>query len=310
MEEKIGPFLYRGFGLDIRSDLALPELQAIDDTAPDLTIVRGAVNRPDPLSPAERLHAFDETETYLGVGSVGKFLIAGDRHVTCQLSPQFPDHLAGFALLGPVMASIMHLRGNLVLHGSALEVAGGAVLFLGDKGAGKSTMAGAMVAAGHALITDDVIAASTDPTGRLAVVSAYPTIKLSDTALATFGPDRFQLLPLDAKIPSKQRARIDSAAPRHERTPIVRVYILQRGAADAPARIEPLPFGAALPQLFEHSYMARYGNAPFERNGGRVRHMQQTSAVLNQAGVSRLTVPGSIDRLGDAIALIRQDVAR
>ncbi|MET0528123.1 MAG: serine kinase, partial [Microvirga sp.] len=247
-------------------------------------------------------------ETYLGMGNVGKFLIAGDGRVTCELLPEFPEHLAGFALLGPVMATIMHHRGNLVLHGSALEVERGAVVFLGDKGAGKSTMAGAMTTAGHALITDDVIAISADEEGRSAVVNAYPTIKLSDAALETFGADGFDLLPLDAAVPAKQRARV-GVAPRLERTPIVRVYILARGAADAVPHVETLPLGEALPQLFGHSYMTRYGADPFRHDGGMVKHMRQCAALLDQAPVKRLTVPGSIARLAEAVALVEQDSA-
>lgn len=300
------PFLYRGFGTGLRSEFALPELESNTDGVVDIDIVRGVVDRPTPVGVLGRAHAFEPAETYLGMGNVGKFLISGDRHVTCELFPDFPEHLAGFALLGPVMATIMHLRGNLVLHGSALEVENGAVVFLGDKGAGKSTMAGAMTAAGHGLITDDVIAVRANESGRSAVVRAYPTIKLSDAALDSFGPDGFELLPLDANIPSKQRARVDVAS-RRERTPIVRIYILSRGAADSAAAVDTLPLGEALPQLFAHSYMTRYGADPFKHDNGMVRHMRQCAALLDQAPVKRLTVPGSIARLAEAVALVARD---
>ncbi|WP_296219234.1 hypothetical protein [uncultured Sphingomonas sp.] len=302
------PFLYRAFGAGIRSDFALPELEGNADGIVDIDIVRGTVDRPTPVGMLGRAHAFNSAETYLGMGNVGKFLISGDRRVTCELFPEFPENLAGFALLGPVMATIMHLRGNLVLHGSALEVGDGAVVFLGDKGAGKSTMAGAMTTAGHALITDDVIAVRADENGRSAVVRAYPMIKLSDAALDNFGTDGFELLPLDADIPSKQRARVN-AVPQRERTPIVRVYILARGAADAAAAVETLPLGEALPQLFAHSYMTRYSADPFKHDDGMVKHMRQCAALLDQAPVKRLTVPGSIARLAEAVALVVQDSA-
>jgi energy-coupling factor transporter ATP-binding protein EcfA2 len=302
------PFLYRGFGTGIRSEFALPELEDNADGAVDIEIVRGLVDRPAPVGVLGRAHAFDPAETYLGMSNVGKFLISGSRCVTCELFPDFPEHLAGFALLGPVMATIMHLRGNLVLHGSALEVDNGAVVFLGDKGAGKSTMAGAMTTAGHALITDDVIAVSADESGLSAVVRAYPTIKLSDAALNNLGADGFEVLPLDAKIPSKQRARV-AVAPQRERTPIIGIYILCRGAADAAPHVDMLPLGEALPQLFAHSYMTRYGVDPFKHGHGMVKHMRQCAALLDQAPVKRLTVPGSIARLTEAVALVAQDSA-
>lgn len=299
---------YVGYGLGIQSEFDLPELRNMDGRAIDLTISRGRVDRPDPPQPYGRIHAFDADETYIGIESVGKFLLKGSKEVVCQMSPLFPDGLAGFALLGPIMATIMHLRGNLILHGSALEVGGKAVVFLGDKGAGKSTMAGAMATAGHALITDDVIAVGVDGAHAPTVVSAYPTIKLSDAAIESFGAEGFELLPLDADIPSKQRARV-SAAPQRERTPIGRIYILSRGAADAPASVETLPLDKALPQLFAHSYMARYGADPFKHDNGMARHMRQCAALMDKAPVKLLTVPGALGRLGEAVAIVAEDSA-
>ncbi len=47
--------------------------------------------------------------------------------------------------------------GGLFLHGSAVAVGGRAVAFLGQSGAGKTTLAGAFAKAGHSYLTEDVI---------------------------------------------------------------------------------------------------------------------------------------------------------
>jgi len=60
-------------------------------------------------------------------------------------------------LCGPVLGFVLRLRGALALHASAVEWGPGAIAFAGPHGAGKSTIAAALGAAAHRVITDDVL---------------------------------------------------------------------------------------------------------------------------------------------------------
>lgn len=60
-------------------------------------------------------------------------------------------------LSGPILGLVLRLRGALALHASAVQIGNGAVGFVGPHGAGKSTLAAALAAAGYPLITDDVL---------------------------------------------------------------------------------------------------------------------------------------------------------
>lgn len=60
-------------------------------------------------------------------------------------------------IAGTVMSVRMILDGHLVLHASAVEVRGSALAFVGASGMGKSTLATLCCAAGHALVSDDVL---------------------------------------------------------------------------------------------------------------------------------------------------------
>jgi hypothetical protein len=62
---------------------------------------------------------------------------------------------------GGVLAAALTLRGELVLHASAVEMAGRAVAFVGPSGSGKSTLAAAACACGARLVTDDVLRVDT-----------------------------------------------------------------------------------------------------------------------------------------------------
>lgn|GEM_PF-1007130 len=59
-------------------------------------------------------------------------------------------------LLGPVFALVLRLRGIVCLHASAVCTASGAVAFLGQAHAGKSTLAASFALAGHPALSDDI----------------------------------------------------------------------------------------------------------------------------------------------------------
>jgi hypothetical protein len=69
------------------------------------------------------------------------------------------------ALPGTVVAFLLSMGGQCVLHGSAVDIGGEALAFVGVSGQGKSTMAAMFCAAGTALVTDDVLPLEFDPAG-------------------------------------------------------------------------------------------------------------------------------------------------
>jgi hypothetical protein len=75
------------------------------------------------------------------------------------------------------MAILLHQRGYMVLHASAVEVGNKAVAFLGPKGRGKSSIAATLYTRGHRLITDDVLAVRVED-GKATVLPAFPHVKL------------------------------------------------------------------------------------------------------------------------------------
>lgn len=64
------------------------------------------------------------------------------------------DDLAAYAL-GPLLALALHLRGAVLIHASAVEVGGRAILFAGQSGSGKSTTAAMLHGRGHRVLADD-----------------------------------------------------------------------------------------------------------------------------------------------------------
>jgi hypothetical protein len=160
------------YGLQIRSEIPLSGRRAPAEGTPDLEIVLGPkVAPPDGPPPGEVLAHYElnpaqwYTFARQGAGDfVMRFASAGDfivnaglrRVVVCPEAGADPALVPVFAN-GAVPAFVLMMRGDPLLHASAIDVGGRAVAFVGRSGMGKSTMATLFCAAGGRLITDDVL---------------------------------------------------------------------------------------------------------------------------------------------------------
>lgn len=86
------------------------------------------------------------------------FEVAADtRSVQAWNDPRCDREMLAIFAAGHLQAVILALRGETVLHASAVEVDDGAIAFVADSGTGKSTLAALACARGARFITDDVL---------------------------------------------------------------------------------------------------------------------------------------------------------
>jgi hypothetical protein len=295
---------YSAYGMIIHSEIELPELMAGPPAEPDVTVAFSSIERPDELQSGRSSVAFSPTRHYFHWDAVGTFLISDGCRIEVEPAPGVDDRLLAFPLLGPVMAVLLHLRRHLVLHGSAIAKGGRCIAFLGDKGAGKSTSAGAMLAAGYELLTDDVLAVGFSDTNRAAVLPAFPQIKLAADASAAIRLDGAEVRAQAHPAIDKRQHRL-SAGFSARNVPPESIYLLERGTH---ARVSRLAGGEALVALIRFSYLTRFGRSALAV-GDAGLHLKQCAALLGQCTVCRLEVPAGLDRLGEMVALVERNLA-
>ncbi|RUX93913.1 MULTISPECIES: serine kinase [unclassified Mesorhizobium] len=295
---------YRAYGLTIASEVTLPELEPGAPGAADVVIAVGAIGLPTPSPEAATDFRFEPDRQYLAWHAVGAFLISDGRRIDIEPAPGVDDTLIAFPLLGPVMALLLHRRRLLVLHASAIAVAGTSAIFMGDKGAGKSTTASAMIRAGHQLLTDDVVALNLADPSEPMIVPGFPQIKLAADAAAAISLRQADVRPQVHPAIDKMQHRLNGGF-SGETVPATRIYILERGER---ADITPLPAIAALPAIIKFSYVTRFGRAALPDDFAAT-HLRQCSWIANHVGVCRLEVPTGLDRIGEAVGLIERDLA-
>lgn len=295
---------YRAYGLTVASDVALPELQPAEPATPDILIAIGMIDMPKPSPETATIFRFEPDRQYLAWHAVGAFLISDFSRIDIEPAPGVDDALLAFPLLGPVMALLLHQRGLLVLHASAIAVAGRGAIFMGDKGAGKSTTASALIRAGHDLLTDDVVALDLANPATPMIVPGFPQIKLAADAAAAISLGQAEVRPQVHPAIEKMQHRLHGAFSGGT-VPATRIYVLERGQK---AGITPLPGIAALPAIIKFSYVTRFGRAALSGDFATL-HFRQCSAIANHVGVFRLEVPTGLDRIGEAVEVIEADLA-
>jgi hypothetical protein len=291
---------YRAYGLTLASEVELPELDEVTaQLEPDLHIVKMPVPGPVPEGRGERLCEIGPDGAYFAWESLARIRIDDWSRVAVEPGQGVSDAALAFALLGPVIATILHGRGDLILHGSAVEIADGrAVLFVGDNSAGKSTLAGAFIRAGHALVNDDVAAICTRQSGSPQIRRGFPAMKLSQPALAALDPVPGTLLPSPIANPAKHRLRVPGAgqAPLQ----LAHIFLVERGGT---ANISPLGPGERLGLAMRYSYMPKLGPAALPPLRAPA-HFRQCAAVADVTPTSLLHVPDRLEALPDTVARI------
>lgn len=293
---------YHAFGLAIRSDIELPELWPASFEQADVRIrtVPTRSDFPPPGAPGE--FVFRDDESFMLWPQAGAFRIIGNGTILVEPAPGADPALLAFPLLGPVIAVLLQARGALVLHGSALRIDDVGIGFLGDKGAGKSTTASALVAAGHRLLTDDVLAIDGWKRGKTRILPAFAQVKLSPDASAALGFDRAQCRAPVPIVLDKERYQLASGFSPSP-TPPRKFFLLKRSDR---LHIEPLEPRVRFKALLRFSYVPRFGQQAMLRHSA-ARHVSQCAAVANACEIAILHVPHALEELHRLVALMERE---
>lgn len=301
----LAPYGYRAFGLAIASDLVLPELlPAPQDpaAAPDLVIRRVDTGRAFPAPEAEGTFRFGDAASFLLYPAIGAFRIAAPSLIEVEPRPGVDPALIAFPLLGPVMALLLQMRGAFLLHGSAMADPSGkssAFAFLGDKGAGKSTTAGAFLRAGYHLLTDDIIAIERLGAGTGRIAPAFPQVKLTERASAALADAALGRRPDVPLVRDKHRFLLGEGFAARAHAP-GHFFLLARGPALA---LRPLDSKERMKAFLRFSYGTRFGSAAITP-AMAARHARACAALASEAQAAILTVPEDLSALDRVVAFV------
>ncbi|MEE4205953.1 MAG: hypothetical protein V2I39_06670 [Erythrobacter sp.] len=163
-----------------------------------------------------------------------------------------PDDLEHL-LYDHVVPRIFAEEGAVVLHASAVEIGGRLAVFLGNTGAGKSTLAASLHTAGHLLLGDDAVIVSVRE-GRFYGSAVYPTLRLFPDTIAEVLGGSVETSPM-AHYSEKLRVSLASHAHRAAGSfPLGALFFIGGGSDTPEPRAEELGPSAACMALVEQSF--------------------------------------------------------
>lgn len=292
---------YQAWGLTIASCLDLPEFLPGNGEAVDVEVGYGPVpeNLDGARSKGVRFQAAPG-RFLLTVDGVARYLTADGRKITIQKAPGAEEDAVRLFLQGSAFGALLHQRGLLPLHASAIAVNGKAILFSGMSGAGKSTLAGAFCKRGYSVLADDISVVSPGGDAIPMVLPGFPQIKLWADATRKLKEDTAGL--------RKVREELDKFGwPLAEKfcsepTPLGRIYVLRTTNTDR-FEMEEVTGQEKFNLLVRNTYRFRFT----EGLDSKPEHFSQCTVAGRHAEVRRVTRPVRGFRIEELMDLIEQD---
>ncbi|MDQ7041875.1 MAG: hypothetical protein Q9M35_13135 [Rhodothermus sp.] len=296
MNRRTWPYHYTVYGLHVCSEVPLPELKPVAATSGDVYIYR------DRLSPqaiglrriGNRLRV-TPTEALLIYDEVGLLHLREGRYMAFEVLPGVPDETLRVLILGIGLGILMHQRGHLVLHASAVAMGDRVVAFIAEKGQGKSTMAAALYARGYPLVTDDVLVLDEQPDGPPLVLPSYPQLKLWPEALRQVMQAEPDGLPRVHPAIEKRVARLSAGLDQPR--PLAALFALRSGDT---IQIRTLRGQEAFLELLMHTYT----RVLLEQTRTSARHLRQVGHLARYVPVMALERPPGLACMPDVVSAL------
>lgn len=278
---------YSCFGLDVHSEMALPELAGMGPAPgvrPRIVIRFGTIPADHAGAPGGgRFHVVGDDAFLIDVKETARYLVRGGTEIVVELySGASPLNVRLF-LLGSAFGALCHQRGLLPLHANAVVVGGRAFAFAGCTGIGKSTLAAYFQSRGYPVLCDDVCVVSFDAEGRPVAWPGLPRLKLWRDAAETFGHDSGAL---ERAIDGRDKYHVPLPPSGHcGPYPLARVYLLRNVEEGAQDKIERLSAASAVRGLMLNTYRRNFLKEMrlIDRNFHHATAMAHHTAVFSAA---------------------------
>jgi AAA domain len=275
---------YQISGLSVASEIVLPGTSLQRNTGEhDVLVRRGLL--PTHLEGATSQGpgwAFRNSTYLFEVPALARFLVSDGREIVVDVDQMGDERDASIFVLGTAFSILLHQRGHLVLHGSAVAVDGKVVVFCGPSGAGKSTLAASLMNKDYAFVNDDTCHVRFGGDGKPVVFPDGTPLKLRADAVESLSLGARK----GAAVHSSNHKFFVSPAREAQASArqLAAIYVLTEAPASGMASI-------LRPSLLESVALLRqnaYRPNLIDALNMEERYFQDTARLLSNVGVFRL----------------------
>lgn len=289
---------YRAFTLTIHSAIPLPQ-PICRGTTPDVVIKEGSIPLGFQQADTGQIWSIVDGSVLLSYQGIGRILIRNGDEILIHRTQDLEKDLLSPLIMGPAVGVVLHQRQRLALHASSAVLGGNAVAFLGGSGWGKSTLAAALCARRHKLLSDDIVALHEDPNADFVVLPGFQCLKLWPDSARDLGYGPEGLPRLNGRT-EKRLWHVDGVF-QPVSQPLRCLYVL--ATADQLKVRSILPSEAVI-EIMRHTYgpvLRQKLNAP--------THLQQSARLARRLPAFRVERPLRFSALPDLVKLIEDHAA-
>lgn len=276
-------FFYKAYGLNLKSNLAIPGLQKTTIfKQPDVHInlkypIENILKQPNWQEKFYEIDFQDGTK-YLVNKQATEFFGNWQDDETLESATTY--------LTGPILGFILSLREVTCLHASAVNIKGNAIAFTGDSNAGKSTLAAIFAKQGFPVLSDDIVAIT--PKNSLFLVQpAYPRVRLWSNSVILLYNTENALPRIAPQHPTWDKRYLDLhelGLYQSQPLPLKGIYLIgDRQNIDTAPRIEEISSTEKMVNLLANTY-ASY---EFDKKM-QIRDFQVFGEIAKKVKIKRL----------------------
>ena len=291
---------YWGFGLRIASEFEIPELLAEREGSAEVTVKYGTV--PEFHGQLQRFDGCNigigEKDYFLEIPATCRYYVDDELHITVEPFEGIDGRSVRIYLLATVMAFVLHRRGHVPLHASAIRRGNELILLSGDSGSGKSTALAGLSDKGYQVFSDDVCVLSHTAQNLVWASASYPMIKLWEDAVEKLDSSAYTGKDFPVKKGIEKYGYFFHDSFSKERLPVKRIIILRKSESGGRSSVKELQglakFAALEQQVYRKSLVTtpQQQTIPFNAIAMLANQCQvfEITRPLNQAATDTLQI--------------------
>lgn len=188
--------LYKIYGLNVKSEMPLPEAAEAENERIDVVINCGQIPKHAKKAIEEgKIGVYFRKEAWFLVKNIGQYYIANGNEIIVEGFEGAEPHRVKSFVLGASLGVLLLQRETIALHGSGVIVNDEAWVITGESGAGKSTLTTRILKEGVKFLADDTVALETGE--NIYALPGYPQQKLCRNAVVELGYEINRLKRID-----------------------------------------------------------------------------------------------------------------
>lgn len=182
---------YYVYGLNIKSEIEIEEFVKLDYIADEDVVTISYSTMSDDIK--EKIKEgvrinLSNNKIWFHINDIATYCVTDGNKIEVELCDNADMQLMKIYVMCSCLGFIMIQKKMVAIHGGVIEMDNKAVIFTGDRGAGKSTLTTALRERGYKFISDDVAGIKINKVPY--VMPGFPYQKLCESAMDKFGYDK------------------------------------------------------------------------------------------------------------------------